>query len=238
MSNAFLHGILEDKVYMRQPSGFKSSTHQDHVCRMKKAIYGLRQSPSAWFQRLRDFLVAIGFKESLGDQSLFIFTNNDVTVYFLVYVDDSILTTSSNKFIDSVIIKLGNEFVLKDCGNLSFFLGIQFTKLGNGDILTTQQQYFASLLETLGLENLKPMDTPMEERLQFSDSDVLDEKGQWRFRQTVGSLQYLTTTRPDISYAINKMSQHMSKPIAAHWFALQRIIRYLCSTLNMGLRIK
>lgn len=114
----------------------------------------------------------------MSDQSLFIFSNKGTTAYFLVYVDDIVITSFSDKFISTVIAKLGKEFVLKDLGALSFFLGIHLTTLDNGDILISQQQYLATLLDNLGLRNLKPTDTPMETKLHFPASEFLDYFGQ------------------------------------------------------------
>lgn len=130
----------------------------------------------------------------MSDQSLFIFSDNAVTTFFLVYVDNIILATSCNDFVSMVITKLGNDFTLKDMGPLSFFLGIQLTNLGNVEILISQQQYLATLLENLELQNLKPADTLMEAKMQFLASDVLDDFGQRHYRQIVGSLQFLIAT--------------------------------------------
>lgn len=146
MSNAFLHGVLEEDVYMRQPPGFKDDSRKDHICKLQKAIYGLRQSTRAWFRRLRDFLVSVGFKESISDQSLFIYSKDEVVAYFLVYVDNMVLTSSSDQFVEEIIKKLGNEFALKDLGVLGFFLGIHLKQLHNGDVLISQEQYLATLL--------------------------------------------------------------------------------------------
>lgn len=133
--NAFLHGFLDENVYMRQLPGFIDKSQQHHVCKLRKSIYSLRQSPRVWFRRLRDFLLLIGFRESQSDQSLFIYSDEGVLAYFLVYVDDIILTSSSEDFSSSVIKKLGLEFALKDLGPLCYFLGIHITTLKNGDIL-------------------------------------------------------------------------------------------------------
>lgn len=179
---------------MCQHSRFKDTNHPDDVCKLQKAIYGLRQSSHAWFHRFWDFLILINFKESLADQLLFIFSDNGITTYFLVYVDDIIIMVSSEKFISTVVSELGKEFALKDLGALSFFLGIHLSTLDNGDILISQQQYLATILDNLGLQNLKPAETPMEVRIHFLTSEVLDDSSQCRYRQTVGSLLYLTVT--------------------------------------------
>lgn len=122
------------------------------------------------------------------------FLENGIIAYFLVYIDDIIITGLSEKFISKVISKLGKEFVVKDLDAFSFFLGIHLVPLGNGDILISQQQYLATILDNLGVKNLKPAETPMEARVHFPMSEVLDDAGQSRYRQTIGSLLYLTTT--------------------------------------------
>lgn len=111
-----------------------------------------------------------------------------------MYIDDNVITSSSDDFVSLVVKKLGGGVPLKDLGPLCFFLGIHLTYMANGDIVISQQQYLAMLLENLGLRNLKPADTSMEVKFYFLASDFLDNDGQRRFRQTIGSLQYLTTT--------------------------------------------
>lgn len=130
MSNTFLHNILEDEVYMQQPLGYnKSCLHPDHVCKLQKSIYGLWQSLRAGLFSCEIFLISITFKESVSDQSLFIFSNEEIMAYFLVYVDDIVLTASSSEFVSTVIAKLGEEFAPK--GPHNYFLGIHISDLGN-----------------------------------------------------------------------------------------------------------
>lgn len=151
--NAFLHGTLTEKVFMLQPPGFHSDKFPKHNCRLKKSIYGLMQSPRAWFRHLRDFLVTIGFNESLADSSLFVLNSNDVQTYLLVYVDDIVITSSSCSIAENIISQLGKEFSIKDLGELAFFLGIHVTRLNEG-LYFSQQQYIVNLLNDEGLTNL------------------------------------------------------------------------------------
>lgn len=123
---------------------------------------------------------------------------------FLVYVDDIVLTSSSPHFVTDTITRLGDEFKLRDLGLVRYFLGIHVTPLDDGSLFLSQQQYASNLLHDLNLQNLKPATTPMEKKLVFPLNDpLLNEADCTKYRRVLGSLQYLTTTRPDISYAVN-----------------------------------
>jgi histone deacetylase 1/2 len=123
--NAFLHGVLEEEVYMRQPLGFEDPNKPHHVCKLDKALYGLKQAPRAWYARLSTKLISLGFKASKSDTSLFIYSKNDVTIFMLIYVDDIIVTSSSPGAVTTLLEDLRVEFALKDLGELSYFLGLR-----------------------------------------------------------------------------------------------------------------
>lgn len=126
VSNAFLHGHLQENVFMSQPPGFRDEIYPDYICHLKKSLYGLKQSPRAWFKRLRDFLLEVSFKEGLSDSSLFI------------YIDDIIVPSSSEPNIDLIVARLADEFSIKDLGSLIFFLGIHVSRLEEGLFLSQQ----------------------------------------------------------------------------------------------------
>jgi hypothetical protein len=127
VQNAFLHGVLEEEVYMRQPPGFEDLSKPYHVCKLDKALYGLKQAPRAWYARLSTKLIGLGFKASKSDTSLFIYSKNGVTIFMLIYVDDIIVTSSSSEAVIALLEDLRVEFALKDLGELSYFLGIEVT---------------------------------------------------------------------------------------------------------------
>jgi hypothetical protein len=127
VSNAFLHGVLDEEVYMEQPQGFVDLNYADHVCRLHKSIYGLKQAPRAWFTRLSQALVNLEFCGSQVDHSLFTYHLDLVHVFLLVYVDDIILTGNHEGIMSSFITKLKTNFAMKDPGPLRYFLGIQAT---------------------------------------------------------------------------------------------------------------
>jgi hypothetical protein len=160
MQNAFLHGVLEEDVYIKQPRGFEDPSKPNYHCKLDKALYGLKQAPRAWYSRLSFKLQALGFIASKIDISLFIYKKGPVIIYLLVYVDDIIITSSSLAAIDALLADLWSNFALKDLGSLNYFLGIQVTCLSNG-ILLSQEKYATDLLRRVGMLFCKPVSIPM-----------------------------------------------------------------------------
>jgi hypothetical protein len=237
VSNAFLHGHLQETVHMTQPPGFVNPLYPDAVCLLKKALYGLNQAPRAWYHRLSSCLLELGFQGSKSDNSLFIYKSASVSLLALVYVDDLIFTGSSLEAIDDLIQTLSRHFPLKDLGALNFFLGISVTRVSAG-LHLSQSRYISDLLAHTKMSHAKPITSPMAANVslsQFSGSNFNDVT---LYRSTVGALQYLSLTRPDIAFAVNKVSQFMHAPRDVHWSAVKRILRYLKSTIDYGLLIK
>ena len=138
--NAFLHGHLREEVYMVQPPGYVDPSCPNHVCRLWKSLYRLKQAPRAWFERFSTQLLHMGFQASLANSSLFILHHGKLVVYLLVYVDDIVITGNNPKFLDSLVAQLSQAFELKDLGPLHYFLGLQITKSSKG-LLLTQTRY-------------------------------------------------------------------------------------------------
>jgi histone deacetylase 1/2 len=160
VQNTFLHGVLEEDVYMKQPRGFQDPSHSDYHCKLDKALYGLKQAPRAWYSRLSLKLQALGFTSSKADIPLFIYKKGAVTIYLLVYVDDIIVTSSCPAAVDALLSDLKAEFPLKDLGPLHYFLGIEVNRLSDG-ILLTQTKYASDILRRVGLSDCKPVTTPL-----------------------------------------------------------------------------
>lgn len=135
VQNAFLHGYLEEDVFMRQPPGFESQKFPHHLCKLDKAIYGLKQAPRAWYSRLSSKLIQLGFVASKGDTSLFIYGKHGVSIYLLIYVDDIIVASSSDKAVEALLKDLRLDFALKDLGALHYFFGIEVNKVKDGILL-------------------------------------------------------------------------------------------------------
>ena len=123
VSNAFLHGLLKENVYMTQPIGFLDSAKPSHVCQLHKSLYGLKQAPRAWFERFTSHLLTLGFSASVADASLFILHHGSTTVYLLLYVDDIIIIGNNPTAISDIITQLSTAFELKDLGPLRYFFG-------------------------------------------------------------------------------------------------------------------
>jgi histone deacetylase 1/2 len=239
VQNAFLHGILEEEVYMRQPPGFEDKEKPHYVCKLDKALYGLKQAPRAWYSRLSSKLIQLGFKPSRSDTSLFIYSRNGVTIFMLIYVDDIIVTSSSPEAVTALLEDLRTDFALKDLGNLSYFLGIE-VNAKQGGIVLSQEKYASDLLSKVGMSKCKSSPTPLSatEKLSREDGVLLASGDATRYRSIVGGLQYLTLTRPDLAFSVNKVCQFLHAPTTIHWSAVKRILRYVNGTMNTGLYIR
>jgi histone deacetylase 1/2 len=160
VKNAFLHGVLEEEVYMRQPPGFEDSSRMGHVCKLDKALYGLKQAPRMWYSRLSIKLQSLGFSASKADTSLFFYNKGGVSIFMLIYVDDIVVASLSEKATDALLHDLGMDFALKDLGELHYFLGIEVKKVRDGIILS-QEQYANAMLERVNMKICKTVDTPL-----------------------------------------------------------------------------
>ncbi|KAM0984150.1 hypothetical protein ACFX14_011746 [Malus domestica] len=238
VKNAFLHGILQDEVYMAQPPGFASASHpSDYVCKLQKSLYGLKQAPRAWNERFTSFLPSFGFQVSLADPSLFVQQSSHGTVLLLLYVDDVILTGSSSQLIDQVIHALTQEFEMKDLGRLHYFLGLQITYTSEG-LFVSQTKYITELVDKVDLQDSKPCSTPCLPYHRLIKDDGQPYHSPEQYRSVVGALQYLTFTRPDIAFAVNQACQFMHNPMVSHVLAVKRILRYLKGTSTYGIHFK
>ena len=228
VQNVFLHGVLEEEVYMRQPPGFENEVAPHLVCKLDKAIYGLKQAPRAWYSRLSSKLVRLGFHASKSDTSLFIYSKQEVTLFMLIYVDDIIVTGNSKKAVAALLGDLKQDFAFKDLGDLHYFLGIE-VKQEKGGILLSQEKYAWDILNRVGMRNCKTSSTPLSvsEKLSKHEGELLKAEDSTKYRSVVGALLYLTLTRPDLAYSVNKVCQFLHSPTTVHWSAVKRILRYV-----------
>ncbi|CAA7018700.1 unnamed protein product [Microthlaspi erraticum] len=238
VNNAFLHGTLTEEVYVTQPPGFVDKDRPNHVCRLRKALYGLKQAPRAWYQELRGFLLQLGFQNSVADTSVFVYIKGTDLVYTLVYVDDIVITGSNTTLVARFINALANLFSLKDPADLHYFLGIEAIRTPKGFHLM-QRKYILDLLVKTNMVDAKPFLTPLAPHPQLilhDGSPKLEKPSE--YRMVVGSLQYLAFTRPDIAYAVNRLSQFMHSPSETHWQTAKRVLRYLAGTSSHGIYLR
>ncbi|KAK2998849.1 hypothetical protein RJ639_022939 [Escallonia herrerae] len=233
INNAFLHGDLHEEVYIRPPPGFSPSS-PNKVLRLRKSLYGLRQSPRNWFAKLSTALRSYGFLQSHADHTLFTYRKWDVFLSVLVYVDDLILA-GNNSTACSLFKKYLNDcFKLKDLGPLKYFLGIEAAR-GPRGLFLSQRKYALDILSEFSLSASKPAAFPMEQNhgLALDGGPLLSDPGP--YRRLIGRLVYLTITRPDICYAVHVLSQFMQSPRSQHWDAALRVLRYLEAAPGQGL---
>ncbi|XP_019161015.1 PREDICTED: uncharacterized protein LOC109157618 [Ipomoea nil] len=220
---------------MKQPPGYEDPTHPNYVCHLQRSLYGLKQAPRAWFKRLHDYLLSAGFSASKTDVSLFHYSSGTSRVFLLVYVDDIIMMGNDSALIDTLLRQLSTAFKIRNLGTPGFFLGIETLTTDSG-LLLTQRRYMHDILQRAGMTDCKPLATPAAVTKAVTPSDEpYDNPTQ--YRRLVGALQYLTITRPDLSYAVNRLCQFMHSPTVDHYGVLKRVLRYIKGTLECGLRL-
>ncbi|KAL5841857.1 hypothetical protein ACOSQ3_012460 [Xanthoceras sorbifolium] len=160
VNNAFLHGTFNEEVYMSQPLGFVNKSKSSYVCPLHKALCGLKQALKAWYQELNKFFISYGFQDSKCDISLFVYSNVSITTYFLVYIDDLLVTGNSISFISEFIASLSPQFSIKDLGHLYFFHGVEVIPTKQG-LFLSQHKYIHDLLERTKMAGVKDSITPM-----------------------------------------------------------------------------
>ena len=237
VKNAFLHGDLDEEIYMNIPPGFEGNT-SNKVCKMKKALYGLKQSPRAWFGRFAKVMKESGYKQSQGDHTLFIkhSATGGVTA-LLVYVDDIIVTGNDEREKHEVKQRLATEFEIKELGKLKYFLGIEVAYSTQG-IFISQQKYVTDLLAETGKIGCKPVSTPMDPNHKLGEAKEEPMVDKRMYQRLVGRLIYLAHTRPDIAYSVSVISQFMHDPREPHLQAAYRVLHYLKGNLGKGILFK
>ncbi|KAK3038369.1 hypothetical protein RJ639_030269 [Escallonia herrerae] len=233
VNNAFLHGDLEEEVYMKIPQGF-SKQGENRVCRLQKSLYGLRQASRNWYHKFTQSLLVVGFIQSQSDHSLFTFARKGSFLAVLIYVDDVIVTGTDSAKISWLKHYLDTKFHIKDLGKLKYFLGIEVARSSDGIVLS-QRKYVLDILTECGLTGCKPSSSPMAEQnqLDLNSGELCDDPGQ--YRRLIGRLLYLTITRPDISYVVHILSQFMHKPRRPHYDAAIHVLRYLKNSPGQGI---
>ena len=237
VTNAFLHGELTKEVYMEVPPGFGEEFENGEVCKLKRTLYGLKQSPKAWFGRFTEAMKKYDYSQSNADHTLFIKRKGEKITCLLIYVDDMIITGNDSEEIEVLKKNLGSEFEMKDLGYLKYFLGVEVMRSPQG-IFINQKKYILDLLAETGMVDCKPAETPMatNHNLKINEESALADRG--RYQRLVGKLIYLSHTRPDIAYAVSVVSQFMHHPQIDHMEAAVRIVRYLKGTFDHGVLFK
>eukprot|EP00252_Welwitschia_mirabilis_P022462 TRINITY_DN607_c0_g1_i3.p1 TRINITY_DN607_c0_g1~~TRINITY_DN607_c0_g1_i3.p1 ORF type:complete len:1070 (-),score=207.18 TRINITY_DN607_c0_g1_i3:857-3973(-) len=234
VKSAFLNGHLDEEVYISQPEGFVVSGKESYVYLLKKALYGLKQAPRAWFSRLDHYLKQQGYVKCSSDNTLYKKEANGKRLFVLIYVDDIIFAGNDDRLIEKFRSDMMKEFEMTDLGHLSYYLGIQIRQSSKGTSLN-QFKYASDMLQRFQMHECKSISTPMatnEKLHKDMEGDLVDEH---LYRSMIGSLMYLTATRPDIQYFVSFLSNFMNEPKYPHLMAVKRVLRYVKGTLQYGL---
>jgi len=233
VDNAFLHGDLQEQVYMKVPEGVEG-VQKGQVCLLLKSLYGLCQASKMCHERLTQFLIHQGFKVATSDPSMFVKSTPTSFTILLVYVDDLILAGNSMDEFSQLKNSLHAVFGIKDLGKLKYFLGLEVAHSSKG-ITLNQRKYCLDLLKDTGMLACKPIRTPLDPNSYLSADKGPAYEDVASYQRLVGWLLYLTNTRPDIAFATQQLSQFMSHPTQAHFNAAMRILRYLKNSAGLGL---
>jgi len=219
---------------MEQPLGYVDETHPNLVCRLKKALYGLRQAPRAWLDKIGQYLITNGFQTSNVDFSLYVKKTNHGIIVIVIYVDDLINTGYNDTDIFDLKKLLKQKFEMKDLGELRYFLDIEVIQSFK-EIWLLQRQYALNKLFEYGMTNYKPISIPLEQNVKLNVNEGNLVKDTTMYKRIVGSLIDMTITRPDLSYVVGVVSQFMQTPREPHLDVMKRILRYIKHTLQCGI---
>jgi hypothetical protein len=244
VKTAFLHGELEEEIYMDQPEGFIVPGKEDLVCKLKRSLYGLKQSPRQWYKRFDSFMLSHGFKRSEFDSCVYIKIVHGSPIYLLLYVDDMLIAAKSMKDVAALKSQLSSEFEMKDLGAAKKILGMEITRdRKSGFLFLSQQSYIKKVLHRFNMHDAKSVSTPIASHFKLSSTqcpttdDDLEYMAGVPYSSAVGSLMYaMVCSRPDLSYAMSLVSRYMANPGKEHWKAVQWIFRYLHGTSNACLK--
>jgi hypothetical protein len=234
VKNVFLHGDLNEEVYMEQPPGYVDQTHPNLVCRLKKALYSLKQTLKACSDKVSQYFVTSGFKTSNANFALYVKKIGHGIIIIIIYVDDLIITGNSDTYIFDLKKLLKQKFEMKDLRELRYFLGIKVIQSPKGTWLL-QKQYALNKLTEYWMTGCKLISIPLEQNVKLSadEGDLVEDTTM--YKRILGNLIYMTITRPDLSYAIGVVSQFMQTPRKSHLDAVRRILRYIKHTLQCGI---
>ncbi|KAM1496365.1 hypothetical protein ACFXTO_030979 [Malus domestica] len=238
VKSAFLNGVLEEEVYVEQPDGFVVQGEEEKVYRLHKALYGLKQAPRAWYGEIDSYLMLCGFKKSISEATLYTKYKGDTELIIVsIYVDDIIYTGNCQELMDVFKAEMMSKYEMTDLGLLHHFLGMGVIQTKEC-IFIHQRNYALSFLKKFGLQNCKSVSTPLVPSDKLRREDGSGNADEAQYRQIVGSLLYLTATRPDIMYAACLLARFMHCPTNKHYGTAKRVLRYVQGTLDFGLEYK
>lgn len=238
VSNAFLNGDLDEEIYMKLPPGYSDRKGDklppNAVCKLNKSLYGLKQASRQWFLKFSTTLKTLGFTQTSSDHTCFLKTTTSLFLCVIVYVDDIIISSNNDTEVALLKTQLKSFFKLRDLGEMKYFLGLEIARSSEG-IYICQRKYALDLLDETGLLGCKPSSVPMDPSVKYSQETGGELVDAAAYRRLIGRLMYLQITRPDITFAVNKLSQYSSAPRESHQLGVLKILHYLKGTIGQGL---
>ncbi|GJV42018.1 putative ribonuclease H-like domain-containing protein [Tanacetum coccineum] len=234
VKSAFLYGTIDEEVYVSQPPGFVDPKFPKKVYKVVKALYGLHQAPRAWYATLSTFLLKSGYRRGTIDKTLFIKKDRNDIMLVQVYVDDIIFGSTKKSWCDEFEALMKSRFQMSSMGELTFFLGLQVQQKEDG-IFISQDKYVAEILKKFDFDSVKTASTPIETQKPLIKDEEAADVDVHLYRSMIGSLMYLTASRPDIMYAVCACSRFQVTPKTSHLHAVKRIFRYLKGKPKLGL---
>jgi hypothetical protein len=235
VKSAFLNGILLEEIYVQQPEGFEVAGHKHKVYKLHKSLYSLKQAPRARYSIIDTHLIQLGFKRSENKATLYLKQDEDgLQLVILLYVDDMLVTGSNVKLLVEFKKEMQDVFETSDLGIMNYFLGMEIHQCSSG-IFVSQRKYVVDILKKFKLESCKKVATPLaqNEKISKNDGEKLEEPS--AFRSLVGSLLYLTTSRPDLMFPASLLSKFMTSPNNIHMGVAKRVLKYIKGTTNLGI---
>ncbi|CAL1372178.1 unnamed protein product [Linum trigynum] len=219
VKSAFLNGIIQEEVYVAQPPGFIDFEHPEYVYKLNKALYGLKQAPRAWFERLTTFLLDNSFSQGSIDKTLFIKHESGEILLVQVYVDDIVFGSTDPTLCTAFCETMQSMFEMSMMGELKFFLGLQVKQTSTG-IFINQSKYLQNMLSKFDMNNVKPCPTPMAVNLKLDKDESGIPVDENKYRGMIGSLLYLTASRPDIQHSVCLCARFQAAPKESHFKAV------------------
>ena len=220
---------------MDQPEGFVAKGQEGMVCKLVKSLYGLKQAPKQWHEKFERTLTAAGFAVNEADKCVYYRYGGGEGVILCLYVDDILIFGTNLNVIKEVKDFLSRSFEMKDLGVADVILNIKLLRNDDGGITLLQSHYVEKVLSRFGYSDCNPSPTPYDASVLLRKNQRI-ARDQLRYSQIIGSLMYLASaTRPDIAFAVSKLSRFVSNPGDDHWRALERVMRYLKGTASYGI---
>ncbi|GJR46520.1 retrovirus-related pol polyprotein from transposon TNT 1-94 [Tanacetum coccineum] len=234
VKTAFPNGNLREEDYVSQPDGFVDKDNPNHVYKLKKALYGLKQALRAWYDMLSSFLISQDFSKGSVDPTLFIRRDGKELLLVQIYVDDIIFAASTPELCDLFSKIMCSKFKMSMMGKISFFLGLQISQSPRG-IFINQSKYALESLKKYGFDSCDPVDTLMVEKSKLDEDKEGKAVDPSHYRGMIGTLLYLTASRPDLQFAICMCAWYQARPTEKHLNAVKMIFWYLKGTVHWGL---